>query len=204
MWYDNLSILEKIYFYMALAASALLVVQTIMLFIGHGQVDSDSEMELDDADPGLRIFTVRSLVALFCITGWSGLVFASIDGFPVWLTIILSLILGGIASAITVFLFSWIIKMQEDGTLRHKDAVGGIGDVYMTIGANQSSTGKVMIMVSGRLSELEAITNDDKDLKFGEKIKVTGIVGSNLLLVSSIQKVNDENNVKSENINNNN
>ncbi|MDR2266109.1 MAG: NfeD family protein [Christensenellaceae bacterium] len=183
MWYLQLTVLEKIYFYIAVLSSVVLVIQTIAVFAGAGETDGDVDVSFDDGDPGLRIFSIRGLLAFLCIAGWSGLLFSSFEGFPVALTIILSIILGGIALVAVAYLYRWISKLQADGTKDPKDAIGKIGDVYLPIAANKAKSGKVSVLVSGRLSEMDAITDSTRDLKRGEKIKVTGIIDGNVLIV---------------------
>ncbi|MDR0696280.1 MAG: hypothetical protein LBF68_01865 [Christensenellaceae bacterium] len=183
MWYEGLSVLEKCYFYLAVIASAILLVQTILLLIGGGDSDSSSDVDIGDVD-SLQLFTIRGLVAFFCISGWSGLLFCSIEALPIWVSIILSLILGVAAFFAVAFMFKLMNKLQQDGTFSAKDAVGNIGDVYIPIGASKTKTGKVTVIVSGRLMEMDAVTDSDRDLKSGEKIKVTGILDGNVLIVS--------------------
>ena len=58
----------------------------------------------------------------------------------------------------------------------------------MPIGAERSKMGKVQIKVQGSLRELEAITDEEEDLKTGTIVKVTEIVSAEILLVEKISK----------------
>lgn len=53
----------------------------------------------------------------------------------------------------------------------------------MPIGAKRTKMGKVQIKVQGSLRELEAITDNEEELKTGTMVKVTEIVSAELLLV---------------------
>ena len=55
-------------------------------------------------------------------------------------------------------LFYYLGKLQSSGTLKLKNALNQVGEVYLTIGANRSKIGKVSITVQGTLRELEALT----------------------------------------------
>ena len=79
-------------------------------------------------------------------------------------------------------------RLAEDGTLRIKNALGAIGEVYLPIGANRSKTGKVQIIVQGSLRELEALTDEDNTLPTGTVVKVIEIVSAELLLVETLKK----------------
>jgi membrane protein implicated in regulation of membrane protease activity len=157
-----------------------------MLLIGSGDSEASTDVDFDDIDPSLQLFTIRGVVAFFCIAGWSGLLFCSIEAIPIWASIILSIILGVAAFFAVAFMFKFMNKMQQDGTISPNDAIGNIGDVYLPIGANGTKTGKVTVLVSGRLMEMEAITESTRELKSGEKVKVTGVLSGNVLIVSPV------------------
>ena len=83
----------------------------------------------------------------------------------------------------TSSLFYFISRLAEDGTLKIKNAIGAIGEVYLPIGANRSRAGKVQIRVQGALRELDALTDEDNILATGTVVVVTEIVSTELLLV---------------------
>ena len=89
---------------------------------------------------------------------------------------------------LTTLLFYWMHKLAESGTLKIKNAIGVIGEVYLPIGANRTKMGKVQIKVQGSLRELEAITDELEDLKTGTMVKVSEIVSAEILLVEKISK----------------
>ena len=53
----------------------------------------------------------------------------------------------------------------------------------MTVPANGEGKGKVNVVVQERLVELEAVTESDRALRFGEAIKVTRLAGNNTVVV---------------------
>ena len=89
---------------------------------------------------------------------------------------------------LTSSLFFWMHKLAESGTLQMKNAVGVICEVYLPIGAKRSKMGKVQIKVQGSLRELEAITDEEEELKTGSMVKVTEIVSAEILLVEKLSK----------------
>jgi len=88
----------------------------------------------------------------------------------------------------TSALFFWINSLAESGTLKIKNAIGQIGEVYLPIGANRSKIGKVSIKVQGSLRELEAITDEEEDLKTSTVVEVVEIISAELLLVKKLTK----------------
>ena len=79
-------------------------------------------------------------------------------------------------------------KQQESGTLQIKNAIGQVGEVYMTIGANRSEIGKIHIKVQGSLRELDAISDEEEKLVHGNVVKVIEVISGELLLVEKLKK----------------
>ena len=189
-FFDGMSTLEQTYWGIALVGSAIFLVIFMLTFIGGGDSDMEadaSDFEADDGGVGFQFFTFKGIIAFFTIFGWSGIV--GIDnGLSTNATLIISIIAGFIMMVLTSSLFYWMHKLAESGTLKMKNAVGVIGEVYLPIGAKRSKMGKVQIKVQGSLRELEAITDEEENLKTGTMVKVTEIVSAELLLVESISK----------------
>ena len=190
-FFDGMSTLEQTYWYVALIGSATFVVIFIMTFIGGGDADMDSDMDAadggDDGGVGFQFFTFKNVIAFFTIFGWSGIVCIDNEYAPMT-TIIISSISGLAMMVATSFLFFWMAKMTESGTLKIKNAIGVVGEVYLPIGANRSKMGKIQIKVQGSLRELEAITDEEEDLTTTTLIKVIEVVSSELLLVEKLSK----------------
>ena len=80
------------------------------------------------------------------------------------------------------------IKLLRKFIAKAKNYLKSDGEVYLPIGAKRSKMGKVQIKVQGSLRELEAITDDENDLKTGTMVKVLEIVSAELLLVEKLSK----------------
>lgn len=189
-FFDGMSTLEQTYWVIALVGSALFLMIFILTFIGGGDADMDadaSEFEADDGGVGFQFFTFKGIVAFFTIFGWTGVVCIQSD-LSTSLTLIISAIAGFIMMVLTSLLFFWMHKLAESGTLKMENAVGVICEVYLPIGAKRSKMGKVQIKVQGSLRELEAITDEEEDLKTGTMVNVSEIVSAELLLVEKLSK----------------
>lgn len=183
----------------AVPATVIMILQTVMIFIGmagHSDVDMPEDNGIDgvfgsdspDAvdvhlgDSGLRIFTVRGMVAFFAVGGWAGLSALSLSG-SVAAAIITSFIAGTLALLLVAWFFKWAASLNENGTLQMESAVGKVGEVYITIPPDMSGTGKINVIIQGRLTEAEAMTECDRPLKYGEPVEVVGMAVGNVFKV---------------------
>ncbi|MBQ9993188.1 MAG: hypothetical protein IJP17_00570 [Clostridia bacterium] len=202
--------ITAILYIMAIPASVILVLQTILLLFGiGGDHDTDLDTSTVDvdingdgmpditvdghdvhpdahlADSGLRLITVRGIVAFFAVGGWSGLAALEL-GASRAVAIIAAFLMGFAALIMVAVFFKWAMTLQSNGTLNKNNAVGCTGEVYMNIPANAAGSGKVNVIVQERMAELEAVTYADRDLKFGEKVIVTEVIGGGVLVVKPL------------------
>ena len=87
-------------------------------------------------------------------------------------------------------LIYYINKLVSSGTLKLENAIGNVGEVYLTIGANRSKMGKVHVNIQGALRELDALADSNENLKTGTVIEVREITGTGILIVQPINKNN--------------
>ncbi len=184
-WFTALSTFEQVYWGIALIASVFFVFVLITTLIGgdgdafDGDVDTDVE---GDVGIGFQFFTFKNLVGFFTIFGWSGITFID-SGYSNGLTVLLSTLCGLAMMFVMAFLMYQISKLVSSGTLNMQNAIGQIGEVYLTIGANRSRIGKVQITVQGSLRELEALTDSDTDLTTNTVVKVNEVTANGILIV---------------------
>ncbi len=187
-FFEGMTSLEQTYWIIAILGSAIFVVIFALTFIGVGDTDMEadiSDINADDGGVGFQFFTFKNVIAFFTIFGWTGIV--CIDNqMSSTATITISIIAGLLMMVITSLLFYWMGKMAESGTLKIKNAIGVVGEVYLPIGANRSEIGKIQIKVQGSLRELEAITDANEELKTNTLIKVLKVVSDELLLVEKL------------------
>lgn len=187
-WFFNLELFPKIYWSIALLGSLIFAISMIITFMGGDadELDTDAEIE-SDTGIGFQFITFKNLVAFFTLFGWSGI--ACIDeGFSKPLTIAISVICGLVMMTIMATMFYYMRKLNDSGTLNFKNAIGGVGEVYLTIGANRSSIGKAHVRIQGALRELEALTDSETDLKSGSVITVKNVTKNGILIVEQLKK----------------
>lgn len=188
-WFSALSGFQQIYWGIALIASVIFIFVLISTIMGGDSdaVDGDVDVEVDgDTGIGFQFFTFKNLVAFFTIFGWSGIAFID-AGYSKGMIVLFSTICGLIMMAIMAFMIYQINKLVSSGTLKIQNAVGQVGEVYLTIGAKRSKIGKVQITVQGSLRELEALTDHNKDLERGAVVKVKETTANGILIVEQLK-----------------
>ena len=85
-------------------------------------------------------------------------------------------------------MFYGMQKLSDSGTLNYKNAIGAIGEVYLTIGGNRTKMGKISVRVQGTLRELEALSDSLSELKSGTIIQVVDVTSNGILIVQETKK----------------
>lgn len=184
-WFAALSTFEKVYWVTALVSSIIFLILLVLTFIG-GEVDDLGDVDAEiDGDVGIdfQFLSFKNLTGFFTLFAWSGI--ACMDaGYSNTITLVISIVCGLLMMTAMAALFYYLGKLTSDGSLKLKNALHSVGEVYLTIGANRASIGKVQITVQGGLRELEAITDGDIDLKQGDIITVTAVTNNGILIVN--------------------
>lgn len=198
-WWNGLSLLSQIFAAIAIPATIIMILQSLMMFFGLGfesdvdvDISDDINIDIHDSSDGLSLITVRGMVAFFSVGGWSGLV-AATGGLPTVLSIIIAFIAGSISLVGIAFLFKFSLKLQGSGNLQIANAIGKTGKVYIPIPANRSGSGQITILIQERLVELSAVTNNDRMLKTGEFVTVLELVDEQTVLVNGQNKIDINN-----------
>lgn len=226
-WLEALTLLERVMFYIAIPATLLLLIQTVLLFVGFGGehdgdadspdgtalIDAGHDISIDldangtpDCDCGdlhevplhdgdahhgdgaagpLHILTLRGVVAFLTLFGWSGLLFCQL-GLHWLLVLFLAVQIGIIGMVAVAFILREALRLQSDGTLDIRNALGETGTVYLTVPANRAATGKVNVLVQEQMREFEAVTDSEMPISTGSDIIVTGITGGDTLVVKGL------------------
>lgn len=141
-------------------------------------------VKTDTSLGGLHLFTLQGFIAFFAVFGWSGLLMLKADVAPP-AGVALAIVFGILAMLAMAWVFKAMLKLQQDGSLDIRNALGKSGTVYLTIPAGRSEKGKVSIVVQDRLMELEAVTDQEQGIKTGAEVTVVGISNKNTLIVVS-------------------
>jgi hypothetical protein len=188
-FFTDMSTLHVVFWITALIGSTIFLVLFALSMLGadsDAYMDTDTEIGMDDGI-GIQFFTFKNAMAFFTLFGWTGI--ACLDnGFSAGVSTAIAFMAGLAMMTLMAFLFLWISKLAESGTLKIENAVGNIGEVYLSIGANRSRIGKISIDVQGSKRELSALSDEKEDLKQGEVIRVTAVVSGEILLIERLTK----------------
>ena len=181
-WFKQMSGLEIAYFVIACIGSLLLLIQIVMMIIGAADggmdldTDTDADGDLDSfTDTGVSLFTTKGLTAFFAIGGWTGLTLLSYD-VNTGLSIAISVAAGLAAYLLVWGLIRLILRMQEDGTVDYGSAVGKSATVYVSIPGGRSGRGKVTLVLQGRYTEADAITDETERIPVDAAVEIVGMV----------------------------
>ncbi|WP_423126679.1 hypothetical protein [Gaoshiqia sp. Z1-71] len=184
--WEELNLLEQIYWIFTIPSTLIFLVMLVSTVIGadvDADVGTDFDASLADGDSiPFQFLSLKNIVAFFAMFGWSGLGFIH-AGMAVWLIILLSVLCGFLMMFAMAALFYFMSKLSETGNLRMKNAIGKLGEVYLTIPAKQGGLGKVQMTIQGTLQTLDAMTNDVEPIVTSSIIQVVDVIDDQILLV---------------------
>ena len=192
-WWNSLTDIQRIFAFIGIPATLVLIVQTILLLFGIGDgddgIDLDGDGIPDEAggDDGLSLFSIRGIVGMLCVAGWAGIVFIDF-GLSNILAIFLALLCGVATLFGIAYLMKAVLKLQSNGTIELGTAVGKTGQVYIPIPPKGTGRGKINVVVQDRYIEVDAVTNSEDTLKTGETVRVVSTDEMGLVMVERIMK----------------
>ncbi len=208
-WWNNLQLVEQVLYCIAVPASLILIIQTIMMLLGLGEggeginpsdtsgldmPDVDFDVSADGADlsghdisspsdiADFRLLSVQSVIAFLCIFGWSGIT-AIANGMPEWAALVLAAVLGFAAMLLVAKIIQWSSKLAQNGTFNVKNLLGESGTVYIPIPPKGSGSGKINISCGERFLEFDAVSNEGEIIATGVPVRVTDILSGSILVV---------------------
>ena len=211
-WWNSLNVLSQVYFCIALPSTLILLIQTILTFVGIGgdsDIDGDgiadvtndvaddipdssegvfgSETETDPEALGegmasIKLLTFRGIVAFLVTLGWVGLAMDA-SGAPMWLSIPISLVCGFIMMFSLALVLRMVMRLRSDGNADNRYADGVSGKVQLTIPPSRTGEGKVHVMLQGAYVERNAVTDEPDAIPTGAEVVVIGVSGETDLVV---------------------
>ncbi len=173
----------RVFALIAVPSTLVLVIQTVLLLFGIGDdIDGDFDVPGDD---GFVLFSLRGIMTLAAVGGWSGLMLYE-TGIPLVVSCILALIFGFLALVAIAWLMKVSMKLQSSGNPDLGYAIGKVGTVYIPIPAEMKGSGKVNITLQDRLVELSAVTAADRKLATGENVRVVATDETGVLVVEPV------------------
>lgn len=184
-WWMSLEMFDKVVWVIAFTVSLIFLIQTVMTFIGmDSDVGLDADFDGDMTDDGggpFQLFTFRNFINFFLGFSWTVI---ALRGQVASLTVLV--LIGAVVGALLVtgimYMFYFMNKLQQSGTMDIQQAVGKSAEVYLTIPGYRNGMGKVHVTVQGSIRELDAVTEADT-LPSGSMVKVLSVLENRVLLV---------------------
>ena len=196
-WWNSMDIVGQIFALIAIPSTLVLVVQTVLLLIGVGGLADGIDLDGDgvpdtpgfegDGDGGLALFSLRGIMSLAAVAGWSGLVMHEAE-MPLGLTVFLAAAFGFLAMVGIAFIMKLASRLQQNGNLDIGYAIGKVGTVYIPIPPNMTGTGKINLTIQERFVEIDAKTPCGRKLTTGESVKITATDPAGMVVVEPLMK----------------
>ena len=183
-WWSTLGRALQIFYGIAIATSALMLFQMVLMLFG---MDGDGDFDVDDIDDhgGGGILSVRTITAFFVGFGWTGVTLLE-SGWTLVPTIVVSTLVGGAFMGGVFAVMRTLYGMRYTGTLDYRNAVGNVGNVYLPIPAAMGGPGQIEVLVQGRLRVVQAFTRAGRKLGNNERVRVTDLMDDTTLLVEPL------------------
>jgi hypothetical protein len=187
-YFNNLEPLLKTFWFIALPASIIFLIQTVMTFMGtdsHDGTDADFSGHLSHGDAPFQLFSLRNLINFLLGVGWTGISFYSTIQNPVSLTI-LSMVVGIVFVSMYFVIMRQMLRFGEDNSFKMSSVLNKTAEVYLAIPENKQGKGKVMLSINGSVRELDAITEHSSKIATGSVVSIIKIEGESLLVVKPV------------------
>ena len=179
LWWSELATAHKVFYAIALATSAILLLQLLLALFGLG---GDGDFDADAHDAAVGVLSVRTVTAFFTGFGWGG-VAALARGSGLLGAIAVALLAGGILMAAVFFLMRGLYALRSSGTLDYANAIGQTATVYLPVPAAMAGAGQIEVLVQGRLCVVAAMTRGGERLANQTRVRVVELFDPRTLIV---------------------
>lgn len=167
----------EIYWTIATISSGILTLFVLMSFIGF---DID-HFHMDGLDFMGDSFSITSLIAFACIGGWTGYFANTMTEMSEWVVLSTAAALGLAAYIGSIFVMKRLKKWESKGNIQMENAIGKTGKVYLGIPARMSGKGQVELIIQGRLTIVDAFTNQDA-IETGTEVIIYDVKGNDVFV----------------------
>lgn len=186
-FFENMPLLLKTFWFIAIPVSLIFIIQTIMTFAGTDAgegAEADFDSNLENGDTPFQLFSLRNMINFLLGVSWAGISFYNTIETP-GLLIAFSVVIGSAFVVLFFYIMKQLQKLSEDNSFKITDVIGKTGEVYLTIPAEMSGKGKVLISVKGSVHELDAMTDAEK-IASGKIVLVTRLENNKILIVKNL------------------
>lgn len=165
---------ERLFWYIAVPASVVFVIQSVMTLFGMAFDHTDTEVHdggaLDHAY--FPVFTIRNLVVFLMMFGWTGIAMIRQFGARGVLVVSVATMAGVVLMLLVAAMFYGVARLTTSGNVVvDASIVGAEATVYLRIPAAHGGPGKVTVVFQGGQRELTAVTAGP-ELPTGAVVKI--------------------------------
>lgn len=148
---------------------------------GIGDIQSNNTSIVEAG--GLKIVTIRGVIAFLAVGGWTAFgLFANIG----YWSILVGAAAGAAVAVLLAVLMRGLMKLEGQGNLNFNKALGATGTVYLNIPPERNGTGKITVMLQERLIDCDAMTDDKNKIENGAIIKIVDVLEQNIFIVERV------------------
>lgn len=187
-----MELVRQIFALIALPATLLLLLQTVLSLFGVGDGAEDAELDVDgaadadvDIDAGLAVFSIRGILSMLTIMGWVGFALLATP-LTDWVAVLIAVLSGVITLIGMAYLMRAVMRLQSSGNINIENCLGKVGQVYIPIPPCSGGSGKVNLTVQDSYREFSAITTSEQSIKTGAFVRVVAVGEGGVLVVEPI------------------
>ncbi len=193
-WWMELTVLNQIFYVVAIFFSAFFVWQLLAALLGlGGGADAavsgdanfgDSGPEFNDGTvASFKLLSIRSLIAFGMLFGWAGALYLQ-RGLEVRTALVYALVWGSAGMAVVAYFFHGIRQLTETGNASLDTCVGTSGEVYLDI--PEGGTGQVRVIESGTVAYVSARGKNGMPVSAKTPVRILRVVSPTTLEVEPI------------------
>lgn len=186
-WSVEESALSTLFTYAACIGGAILVLQFLMLLLGAGSDGDVPDGDVGHPDVGhdqgafLKLFSLQTIAAFATFFGLCGLGTEHLG----WSPIAVAGTATGAGTAalyLVAKLMQSLSRMQSQGNVDLRNAIGNVANVYLRVPAKGQGHGRVLLHVQGRTVECRAVSTA-AEIPTGARVRVVQREDDDTLLV---------------------
>ena len=158
----------------ALLGTAFLSLQMLMGEIG-GDLDADIDLDHNGIGAEIGLISLQSVSAFAMGGGWVGLTAYRALDWSLGMSTLVAVVAGLGTGWLIVTLMRQMMKLQESGNIRIREAIGEGGTVTVMIPPSGEGSGRVRVSVRSRGREFNAIHRGEDVITSNQSVRVIDV-----------------------------
>ena len=178
IWWAELTLLNQVFYGIAVFFSFLFFWQLITTLIGLGDsvdgfgandVGPDVDGFYDHGAVAFQLLSIRSVIAFGMLFGWAGALYLD-SGYSVEEAVIRGFVWGAAGMVLVAYFFYKVQQLSESHTRNLSSCIGNEGEVYLDI--PEDGTGQIRVMESGAVNYVSARSKGGQSIQHKTPVRV--------------------------------